>query len=84
MNWQGYITSDKDVLMGKPVISGTRISVSPIVELFASGWTEEMISDSYPNITKTHLQAVSAPFGSRLVLNVFHSSLKSASSLQSN
>lgn len=58
MNWQGYITSDKNVLMGKPVISGTRISVSLIVELFASGWTEEMILESYSNLTKLHLQAV--------------------------
>lgn len=46
--------------MGKPVISGTRISVSLIVELLAMGWTEEMILDSYPNITKTQLQAVLA------------------------
>jgi len=58
MEWQGYITSDKNVLMGKPVIRGTRISVSLIVELFASGWTEEMILESYPRLTKEHLQAV--------------------------
>jgi len=58
MEWQEYITSDEKVLSGKPNIHGTRISVSLIVELLAAGWSEEMVLESYPNLTKIHLQAV--------------------------
>jgi uncharacterized protein (DUF433 family) len=72
MDWQGYITTDKNVLMGKPVIRGTRISVSLIVELFASGWTEKMILESYSNLTKEHLQAVFSYVKDALENDLFH------------
>jgi uncharacterized protein (DUF433 family) len=58
MRWEDYITSDKDVLVGKPIIKGTRISVELILELLANGWTEEKILESYPHVTLTQLQAV--------------------------
>jgi uncharacterized protein (DUF433 family) len=58
MDWTAYIMSDKDVLLGKPVIKGTRISVELILELLANGWTEQMILESYPHISGIHLQAV--------------------------
>jgi len=60
MNWQEYIVSDKQVLLGKPVIKGTRISVELILELFSSGWTEKQILDSYPSVTAESLRAVFA------------------------
>ena len=40
MNWQDKIVSDKDILLGKPVIKGTRISVGFILNRMANGWTE--------------------------------------------
>ncbi len=43
MNWQEYITQDPAVLLGKPVIRGTRISVELLLELLESGWTHEQI-----------------------------------------
>ena len=60
MNWQEYIVSDKQVLMGKPSIKGTRISVELILELLASGWTEKQILDSYPSVSEDSLRAVFA------------------------
>jgi uncharacterized protein (DUF433 family) len=60
MDWHERIVSDKDVLLGKPVIRGTRISVELILELLADGWNESMILDSYPNITSNDLKAVYA------------------------
>ena len=60
MNWQEYIISDPKVLIGKPIIKGTRISVELILELFSLGWTEEQILDSYPSLSNESLKAVFA------------------------
>jgi uncharacterized protein (DUF433 family) len=58
MKWQDYITSDKDVLLGKPTIKGTRISVDHVVSLLAQGWTEDKILENYNRLTRESLQAV--------------------------
>ncbi len=55
--WHEYIHSDPAVLLGKPVIKGTRISVSFVLDLYAEGWTEKMILDNYPHLTKMSLRA---------------------------
>lgn len=60
MNWQDYIGSDPKILVGKPAIKGTRLSVEFILKLFASGWSEETILQNYPRLTKESLQAVFA------------------------
>ena len=60
MEWRTRIVSDKDILPGKPVIKGTRISVELILELMAEGWTEAQVLESYPNITTEDLKAVFA------------------------
>jgi len=58
MAWKERIISDKNILMGKPVIKGTRISVEYILDRLANGWSEEMILKSYPFITKEDILAV--------------------------
>ena len=58
MNWKDHIVSDKEVLLGKPTIKGTRISVEHIVGLLAQGWDEAQILENYPRLTKESLQAV--------------------------
>jgi len=60
MNWQAHIVSDKEVLLGKPTIKGTRISVELILELLSGGWTEKMILESYPRLKEADLKAVYA------------------------
>jgi uncharacterized protein (DUF433 family) len=60
MNWRDYIVSDKEVLLGKPTIKGTRLSVEHIVSLLAQGWTENQILENYPRLTKLSLQSVFA------------------------
>ncbi len=60
MIWQNYIVSDKQILLGKPTIKGTRISVEMILELIQSGWTEKQILESYPSLTPDSLRAVFA------------------------
>ena len=58
MNWQDRIVSDKTILLGKPTIKGTRISVEFILERFANGWTEAQMLENYPRLTREDLQAV--------------------------
>jgi uncharacterized protein (DUF433 family) len=58
MNWRNYIETDDNILLGKPVIKGTRISIEHIIKLFASGWTEDQILENYPRLSKESLQAV--------------------------
>jgi uncharacterized protein (DUF433 family) len=41
MNWRTHIHSDPNVLMGKPVVKGTRLAVDFILDLLAEGWTLE-------------------------------------------
>lgn len=50
MSWQDRISVDPSVLVGKPVIKGTRLAVEFIVELLAQGWTEEEIFRNYPGV----------------------------------
>ncbi len=58
MNWKDYIISDSKILLGKPTLKGTRISVEHIVGLLAQGWTEKQILDNFPRLTKESLQAI--------------------------
>jgi uncharacterized protein (DUF433 family) len=60
MNWRDYIVSDNQILLGKPCIKGTRISVEFILERLASGWSESELLNNYPHITSQQLQAVFA------------------------
>ena len=60
MNWRDHISTDPAVLVGKPCIKGTRISVELIVGWLANGWTFEMIMESYPKITRDDILAALA------------------------
>ena len=54
----GRITFNKDVLCGKPLIRGLRISVEMILELLAKGATEEEILEDYPELEAADIRAV--------------------------
>jgi uncharacterized protein (DUF433 family) len=58
MNWRDHIVSDKDILLGKPIIIGTRLSVEHLVGLLAQGWSETQILENHPRLTKESLQAL--------------------------
>ena len=60
MNWHEYIHSDPTVLVGKPIIRGTRLSVEFLLGLMAEGWTENQILDTYPQLRREALQAMFA------------------------
>ena len=57
VNWQDRIAIDPDVLVGKPVIKGTRLAVEFIIDLLAQGWSTAEIERNYPGITLLDIQA---------------------------
>jgi uncharacterized protein (DUF433 family) len=60
IDWRKFIHSDPEVLLGKPVVEGTRLSVEFILGLFAEGWTEQQVIENYPTLTTESLRAVFA------------------------
>jgi len=57
MEWRDRISIDPRILVGKPVIEGTRLAVEFIVELLASGWSEAEILQNYPGISGDDIRA---------------------------
>jgi len=51
------ITLASEVLAGKPVIRGTRLSVEFVIGLMAEGWSEPEILENYPGLTHDDLIA---------------------------
>ena len=66
MNWHDHIAADPAVLVGKPVIKGTRLSVEFILELIVEGWSEAEILRNYPGLTREQLLACVAYARDRL------------------
>ncbi len=58
MDWKTYIHSDPKILLRKPVIKGTRLSVEFILGLFSEGWTEQQVLENYPTLNTRSIQAV--------------------------
>ncbi len=59
-NFQDRIIQDPKILVGKPVIKGTRIPVSLILNLLAHGADNQEIKADYPNLTDEDIHAAIA------------------------
>ena len=57
MTWSERIVVAPDILVGKPVIKGTRLAVEFIVDLLAQGWSEREILKNYPGLTLDDIRA---------------------------
>lgn len=57
MIWQERIVVDPNILVGKPVVKGTRLAVEFIVDLLAQGWPENEILRNYPGLARQDIQA---------------------------
>ena len=55
--WRNRIETNQKILVGKPIIKGTRISVDFILELLAHGWDLNAILKNYPMLKKEDVQA---------------------------
>lgn len=54
------IVSNPTLMMGKPVIAGTRITVELVLEKMAAGETVEQILEAHPRLTREGIQAALA------------------------
>ena len=60
MNWTEYVHTDPNILLGKPVVKGIRLSVDFILRLFGKDWRIDQVFESYPQLSAKALQAVFA------------------------
>lgn len=51
------IVSDSKILLGKPVVEGTRLSVELILEKLSDGWSFADLVDAYPRLTIEGIEA---------------------------
>lgn len=68
MNYKDYLESNADVMLGKPVIKGTRITVELILKKLSEGASVDDIITAYPNLTHNSIKAVLA-YASDVVSN---------------
>ncbi len=57
VEWKDHITSDPEILRGKPRIKGTRIPVSLVLGYLAAGKTAEEIIADFPDLTREQIAA---------------------------
>jgi uncharacterized protein (DUF433 family) len=57
MDWHRRITVDPKVLVGKPIVKGTRIAVEFVIDLLARGWTPERILKEYDHLKPEDIRA---------------------------
>jgi uncharacterized protein (DUF433 family) len=57
MNWQERIVINPSILVGKPIIKGTRISVEFVISLLGQGWTIEQVLEEYDHLKLEDIQA---------------------------
>jgi uncharacterized protein (DUF433 family) len=70
--WREWIVSNPSVMMGKPVIVGTRITVELILEKLAAGETIDDLLTAHPRLTREAIQAALAFAAEALRADVVH------------
>lgn len=57
MEYTNRIVSDPNIMLGKPIIKGTRITVELILRKISEGMTTEELLEAYPNLTRESVLA---------------------------
>jgi uncharacterized protein (DUF433 family) len=57
VEWREHIVIDPDILVGKPVIRGTRIAVDLVIDLLGRGWTVDQVLAEYDHLSRENIQA---------------------------
>ncbi len=56
-SWQKHIEERKDVMLGKPVFKGTRLTVQHVLEELGAGMSFDELLDNYPTLKPEHIRA---------------------------
>ena len=56
-HWDDYIEERKEVLLGKPVFKGTRLTVELVLKALGAGTTAEELIEEYPHLKPEHIRA---------------------------
>ena len=57
LKWQEYVEENKSILLGKPVLKGTRLPVELILRELGNGMSQEELLNCYPTLTPEHIRA---------------------------
>ena len=57
IKWQDYIEERKEVMTGKPVFKGTRLTVEFLLKQIGAGMTHQELLDQYPTLRPEHIRA---------------------------
>jgi len=60
MNYKRYIESNPNVMLGKPIIKGTRITVELIIQKLSEGTSHSQLLEAYPSLTANDILAALA------------------------
>ncbi|SKA21437.1 Uncharacterized conserved protein, DUF433 family [Chitinophaga eiseniae] len=60
MDYREYIESNINIMLGKPVIKGTRITVALILQKLSEGATINNLMEAYPSLTPAAITAALA------------------------
>lgn len=68
MKYSEYIESNPDVMLGKPAIKGTRITVELVIQKLSEGATHSQLLEAYPTLTQNNILAALA-YASEVISN---------------
>lgn len=68
MDYTAYIESNPDVMLGKPVIKGSRITVELIIQKLSQGATHQELLEAYPSLMPEEILAALA-YASEVISN---------------
>lgn len=57
IQWQDFIEERKDVMLGKPVFKGTRLTVQHVLEELGTGMSFDELLDNYATLKPEHIRA---------------------------
>ncbi len=60
MNYKERISVNPNMMLGKPCIKGTRITIELIIKKLSEGITNEQLLNGYPNLTEDDIRAALA------------------------
>ncbi len=69
----GHIVSDPEVMLGKPVVRGTRITVESILDRLAAGESVDQVLEAHPRLSHESVQAALAFAAAALRFDITYS-----------